>query len=364
MADAHGDVIVISQLPPPVHGSTVMTRTFMDVLVGSGRRPVLVDRRFSRSVDEIGSKSIKKVFSGISLLFRLGTTLRHHRDAAVVFFTTNRPPSFWVDVVMSVELRMLRRPYIAYVHTSGYRALAERGALHRGGVALLLGGATSLVVLGKSMLRDVQQFNEAPSVIPNAVGGPERRATAVGGSSTIAFLSNLIPGKGAEDFMRIANRCLTNAPDARAIVIGRASSDGYAEGLRAILDPEVRDRVDFIGAIFDEARDGLLATASVLVFPSTYRYEAQPLTVLEAMRVGVPVVAYDVGGLRDVIDDDVNGFLVRSGDWEAASERCRIILSSRDDRDRLAAGALRTFRERFGLARYSAAWTELLERGA
>jgi glycosyltransferase involved in cell wall biosynthesis len=334
VAEAHGDVVVISQLPPPVHGSTVMTRTLMDVLVGSGRRPVLVDRRFSRSVDEIGSTSIKKVLSGISLLFRLGTTLRHHRDAAVVFFTTNRPPSFWVDVVMSVELRMLRRPYIAYVHTSGYRALAERGALHRGGVALLLGGASSVVVLGESMLADVQQFNDARSVIPNAVGGPERRTTAVGGSSTIAFLSNLIPGKGAEDFMRIANRCLVDAPDARAIVM------------------------------FDEARDGLLATASVLVFPSTYRYEAQPLTVLESMRVGVPVVAYDVGGLRDVIDDDVNGFLVRSGDWEAASERCRTILSSQDDRDRLAAGALTTYRERFGLARYSAAWTELLERGA
>jgi glycosyltransferase involved in cell wall biosynthesis len=364
VAELNGDVIVISQLPPPVHGSTVMTRTFMEVLVGSGRRPVLVDRRFSRSVDEIGATSLKKVFSGISLLFRLGKALRDHREAAVVFFTTNRPPSFWVDVVMSVELRVMRRSYVAYVHTSGYRELADRGPIHRRGVDLLLGGAASVVVLGESMLADVQQFTDSRCIIPNAVGGPEQRATRVGGSSTIAFLSNLIPGKGAEDFMRIANRCLGDAPDAHAIVIGRAPSGEYAEGLLSILDPDVRGRVDFVGALFDEARDDLLATVEVLVFPSTYRYEAQPLTVLEAMRSGVPVVAYDVGGLRDVIDDGVNGFLVRSGDWETASERCRTILSSRDDRDRLAAGALATSRERFGLAQYSAAWAELLERGA
>lgn len=364
MAESNGDVIVISQLPPPVHGSTVMTRTFMDFLVASGRRPVLVDRRFSKSIDEIGATSIKKVLSGVSLLFRLGHALRAHRKAAVVFFTTNRPPSFWVDVMMSIQLRMMRRRYIAYVHTSGYRELAGRALVHRKGVALLLGSAASVVVLGESMRVDVQQFNDSRRIIPNTVGEPEERSTRVNGSSTIAFLSNLIPGKGAEDFMRIANRCLVDAPNARATVIGRASSSEYTEGLRAILDPSVRGRVDFVGPLFDEARDDLLATADVLVFPSTYRYEAQPLTVLESLRLGVPVVAYDVGGLRDLVDDGVNGFLVRSGDWETAAERCQRILSSRDDHEMLAAGALAAYRDRFGLDQYSAAWTELLERGA
>ncbi|MBT1678558.1 glycosyltransferase family 4 protein [Curtobacterium flaccumfaciens pv. flaccumfaciens] len=359
--------MVISQLPPPVHGSTIMTRTFLEALNRSGLRAVLVDRRFSKSVDEIGGTSLKKVLSAFSLLFRLGNALRRNRGAAVVFFTTNRPPSFWVDVMMSATLRVLRRPYIAYVHTSGYQELADRGAAQRRGVALLLGGAASVVVLGESMVADVRRFNDAIRTIPNAVPEPEpepeRKATPVTNASSIVFLSNLIPGKGAEDFMRIANRCLGSTPESRAVVIGRGSSDEYLDGLRALLDPLVRDRVEFTGALFDEDRDDVLSTAAVLVFPSTYRYEAQPLTVLEAMRLGVPVVAYDVGGLRDVIEDGENGFLVDSGDWEAASGRCREILSSQRDRERLAAGALATSRERFGLAQYSAAWVALLERG-
>lgn len=363
MAEASADVVVISQLPPPVHGSTIMTRTFLEVLHRSGLRAVLVDRRFSKSVDEIGGTSLKKILSAFSLLLRLGNALRRNRGAAVVFFTTNRPPSFWVDVMMSATLQVLRRPYIAYVHTSGYQELADRGAGQRRGVALLLGGAASVVVLGESMVADVRRFNDSIRTIPNAVPERQRKATPVAEASSIVFLSNLIPGKGAEDFMRIANRCLDSAPGSRAVVIGRASSDEYLDGLRALLDPHVRHRVNFTGARFDEDRDDVLSTAAVLVFPSTYRYEAQPLTVLEAMRLGVPVVAYDVGGLRDVIEDGKNGFLVGLGDWEAASERCREILSSQRERERLAAGALATSRERFGLAQYSAAWVALLERG-
>ncbi|EYT62940.1 MULTISPECIES: glycosyltransferase family 4 protein [Curtobacterium] len=363
MAEAGADVVVISQLPPPVHGSTIMTRTFLDAISRSGLRAVLVDRRFSKSVDEIGGTSLKKVLSAFSLLLRLGNALRRNRRAVVVFFTTNRPPSFWVDVIMSAVLQVLRRPYIAYVHTSGYRELADRGAMQRRGVALLLGGATSVVVLGESMVADVRRFNDSLITIPNAVSAKERKPASGSDASPIVFLSNLIPGKGAEDFMRIANRCLASTPGSRAVVIGRASSEEYLDGLRALLAPHVRDRVNFTGALFDEERDDVLSTAAVLVFPSTYRYEAQPLTVLEAMRLGVPVVAYDVGGLGDVIEDNENGFLVASGDWEAASDRCREILSSERDRERLAAGALATSREGFGLTRYSAAWAKVLKAG-
>lgn len=355
------DVIVISQVPPPVHGSTVMTKTFLEMLRTTGRRSRLVDRRFSKSVDEIGTASFRKVLGAFSLLGRLWLALRRSPSADVVFFTTNRPPSFWVDVAMSVVLRTLRRRYIAYVHTSGYADLAGAGTAQRRGVRLLLGGAASVVVLGTSMRADVQRFNGTVRTIPNTVAESMTPAARAAAAPSIVFVSNLIPGKGADEFMRIANRCLRDVPAARAVVVGRAPTTEYEDELRAILEPDVRTRVMFAGPLFDADRDAVVASASVLVFPSSYRYEAQPLTVLEALRLGVPVVAYAVGGLGDVIDDDVNGYLVATGDREAAADRCRSIMTSPDLRKRLGAGARAVSEERFAPARYAAAWSDLLE---
>lgn len=354
-------VIVISQLPPPVHGSTVMTQTFMEILQSLGRRTCLVDRRFSTSVEEIGTASVRKVLAAFSLVGRLCRALLRNPRAEVVFFTTNRSPSFWVDVMMACILGVLRRPYIAYVHTSGYAVLATRGGFHRRGVVQLLSRARSVVVLGESMRADIEPFSKSVSIIANAVPASDHDAKRADAAPSLAFVSNLIPGKGAEDFMRIAARCLSEVPEARAIVVGRSSEEGYVDELRSMLPSEVVDRVRFAGALYDRERDEAIAPASILVFPSTYRYEAQPLSVLEAMNLGIPAVAYDVGGLRDVIDDDVNGYLVPESDWNSAADRCLAVLSSPRLRSRLSWGALSAAADKHGLARYRDAWCRLLK---
>lgn len=358
------ELIVISQLPPPVHGSTMMTRTFIETCEDAGLRVWLVDRRFSTSVDEIGGTSIRKLLSALSLFGRLWRSLARHRSASVVFFTTNRPPSFWMDVLLSALLRVKGRSYIAYVHTSGYSELADSGTWQDRGVRLLLGGASSVVVLGESMRADVERFNPVVKVIPNTVVGGEPPVEAGSDSPQLLFLSNLIPGKGAEDFMRIADRCLTDEPAARAVVIGRSPSPGYVDDLRAMLDPAVRSRVRFAGALYAEDRDRVVVASSVLVFPSTYRFEAQPLTLLESLRLAVPVVAYDTGGIKDVLEDGANGYMVPASDWQSASDRCLDIIRSDELQQQLRVGARASFESRFSTHRYSRAWKSLLmERG-
>lgn len=354
------DVIVISQLPPPVHGSTIMTRTFLAACENAGLTVSLIDRRFSTSVDEIGATSVRKVLSGVSLFTRLWRGLARRRSASVVFFTTNRGPSFWMDVILSALLRIKRRAYIAYIHTSGYSELADSGPLQKRGVRVILGGASAVVVLGESMREDVRRFSDTVEVIPNTVDDQGTTVEPSIGSPQLVFMSNLIPGKGAEDFMRIASHCLAEEPAARAVVIGGSANASYIDALRSMLDDEVRPRVCFAGALYDDEKDHVIGASSVLVFPSTYQFEAQPLTLLESLRLAVPVVAYDVGGIKDVVKQGTNGYLVAMNDWRSASERCLEILRSERLRLRLSEGARDTFNLRFSAKQYRKAWQSLL----
>ena len=69
-------------------------------------------------------------------------------------------------------------------------------------------------------------------------------------------------------------------------------------------------RVSFLGERLDVP--ALLASAHV--FALTTHYEGFPISVLEAMRAALPVIATDVGGVREAIEDGVSGYLIRHGD--------------------------------------------------
>jgi glycosyltransferase involved in cell wall biosynthesis len=111
-----------------------------------------------------------------------------------------------------------------------------------------------------------------------------------------------------------------------------------AEAFRSALEPAGPDpvrRVRWLGARSDIAE--LLAGASVFVLSS--RYEGLPLSIIEAMRAGLPVVASDVGGVGELVRPDANGALFESGDAAALRARLKALLDDPDRRARLGAAA-------------------------
>lgn len=101
----------------------------------------------------------------------------------------------------------------------------------------------------------------------------------------------------------------------------------------------LQDRVAFLGARRDVP--SLLATAQVFVL--TTNWESLPLSVLEAMRAGLPVVASDVGGMAEMVEEGVTGHLVARGDAIGLRQRLRGLLGDAGLRERLGQAG----RERF-----------------
>src|SRR5687767_2213156 len=118
-------LLVISQLPPPVHGSTVMTEVFLGSLDRLDLEWTLIDRRFSSRIDEVGKVTLRKVSAAIGIMGRLTHAIVRTNPSAVVFFCTTRTVSFLVDWLLSEIIRVSRIPSINYIHTQGYSELAH-----------------------------------------------------------------------------------------------------------------------------------------------------------------------------------------------------------------------------------------------
>jgi len=98
----------------------------------------------------------------------------------------------------------------------------------------------------------------------------------------------------------------------------------------------------------------------VLVFPSTYAYEAQPLTILEAMAVGTPVVAFDVGGIKDIVSDGVTGLVYAPNDVEGMKEGVLRLLEDEELLHGLSREASERFSRDFSVSVFSERWVTLL----
>jgi glycosyltransferase involved in cell wall biosynthesis len=112
---------------------------------------------------------------------------------------------------------------------------------------------------------------------------------------------------------------------------------------RLVADRGFNGRVNFLGARDDV--DSILARSQIFVLPSNW--EGFPLTILEAMRAGLPVIASDVGGVREAVFDGVTGYLVPRDDVQAMTERLKLLIRDNDLRTTLGKSARDVFLDEF-----------------
>jgi N-acetyl-alpha-D-glucosaminyl L-malate synthase BshA len=137
---------------------------------------------------------------------------------------------------------------------------------------------------------------------------------------TLMHISNFRPVKRVDDVVRIFAR-VRESLDARLVLVGDGPEYGRTRELVEKLG--LAEAVRYVGVVDDVVP--LLKAADVLLLPS--ETESFGLVALEAMASGVPVVASDVGGLPEVVEHGVTGFLAPVGDVDAMAGFCLRLLT-------------------------------------
>ena len=110
------------------------------------------------------------------------------------------------------------------------------------------------------------------------------------------------------------------------------------EALRGIAAEAGAGNVRFTGYLSGEELRATLAGASFVVLPSRW-YENLPFSIMEAFAMGKPVVATDIGGIPEMVDDGENGLLFPLGDHDALADRIGRLLDDAALRKRMGASA-------------------------
>lgn len=169
----------------------------------------------------------------------------------------------------------------------------------------------------------------------------------------ITMIGRINPGKGQQFFLQMAKELTQMYPKAVFWMVGDPYP-GYEpihEQLKAYIQTHDLDAcVMDLGFRVDIPE--VLASSDVFVLPSILP-DSFPTVILEAMACGLPVVATDSGGAREMIEDEVTGYLIPIGDVRSGVSRIAFLLSDQEAANAMGLAAQKRVQELFSFQKFS-----------
>lgn len=237
--------------------------------------------------------------------------------------------------------------------------------------------ATGVVANSQAVAESVRRIEGSPGarlhVIPNGmvlpppVDGPERAAArrALGLADdefVIVYIAHFRDGKGHNHLPGVVEAVARRVPRSRFLLAGAMDKNpsharNAAAFEQAIDRLQVSDRVRCLGLVPDSRL--LLAAADASLNLSDV--EGMSNTLMESMALGVPVVATEAGGARELIADGAEGWVIARGDVAAAAERLVELAAAPELRQRVGAAARARIERDFSVERMVESYARLYE---
>ena len=261
--------------------------------------------------------------------------------------------------------KILSRNIVIHLHGAKFdiyysQALSVEKLIIRSGFSL----SDKVVVLSSDWSRKVMTFCESRkiTIIPNSIQVDRLRENILKEKSdaprTILFMGELGQRKGVYDLIDAIALLRLNNAQIKVFLCG----NGEVEKVKkCVADLGLEKIVNVPGWISGQEKKKLLNKAYLYILPSYF--EGLPMSILEAMATGTPVISTPVGGIAEAVEDGVEGFLVEPGDIKALASAIRTLLDDTVVWKKMSVTAMEKIQSQFsskqGLAQLKTLYNDL-----
>jgi glycosyltransferase involved in cell wall biosynthesis len=176
---------------------------------------------------------------------------------------------------------------------------------------------------------------------------------SAGSGLHLGYIGQLIPRKGLADLLQAFNLLWQRFPDSKLTLIGEGSQRSELEALAKTLP--AASAISFLGF----RGDRIVLLKDFDAFALTSSLEGIPRCLMEAMAVGVPVVAYDIPGVDQLITHESTGLLAPLGDWQQLANHLIRLAAEPELANKISLAARQLVDQRFSAARMAAEYQQL-----
>lgn len=250
-----------------------------------------------------------------------------------------RASTFRKAIVTLIAL-MLRKPIILHAHGPEFRLFYSKSPQFlKQWISWIFGKSDRFIVLSESWknyyINDVGLQPEQVIVLPNPAKIPAQVPHHSTPLVSFVFLGRIGQRKGSFDLIEAYANLPTEDKSRSQLIL--AGDGDVTQAQSSIASLNLSNYITVFDWLDSEQRDALLAKADVFVLPS-YN-EGLPMSIIEAMSWGLPIITTPVGGIPELVTHNKNGILVNPGDIQQLSAAMQSLINNENLRLSLGSNA-------------------------
>ncbi|WP_219834872.1 glycosyltransferase family 4 protein [Paenibacillus sp. R14(2021)] len=290
----------------------------------------IISTRFPSYIDSVGP--LMRIAYSLMSMFKFVFISTPYE---IVHLHSAAKGSFYRKSIYTVLSKLLRKKLVFHIHASGFETFQQSNSFNAWIVRRTLNCADHIIVLSDQMKALVHHFceNDRITVLPNPVTIPAAKEVAslrtAHAKVQLLFLGEIGPRKGIYDLVD-AIEMLPEACKSRIQL--HVCGNNEIERLKTIVSAKkLNDIITVHGWTSGEQKKKQLSNADVFILPSYA--EGLPISILEAMAYGLPVISTNVGGIPEIVRSGQNGMLLEPGQPAALAQAIEALVMDEDSRN-------------------------------
>lgn len=210
---------------------------------------------------------------------------------------------------------------------------------------LLFNSYDAIIAITEYWSKVLKDYTESPIfLVYNSIPIPTAfiRESEITDKIKIFTMYELSKRKGTYDIIEAA-KYIQN-PN----VVINLYGNGDIEELKSLIGKNnLQEKIIINNLVSGEQKHTIFKGADIYILPS-YK-EGMPMSVLDAMSYGLPIISTPVGGISEAVDDGINGCLIQPGDYRALAEKIDLLSNDKELREKMGQESLRIAKEKFDI---------------
>lgn len=370
-------IFFLLHLPPPVHGSSVVGLSIKEsVLINNTFECIYLNILSSNKVAESGNINLSKLYGFFKTWIKLLKMLIINKPDLCYLALTTTGIGFFKDILLIALIRAFKIKRVYHIHNKGVD-LYKYKKIYRYGYNFIFKNA-EVVLLSQRLYNDLHSFvketkvHVCPNGLADIVLYPQKKTSENNSflfgytvknytkKVHILFLSNLIESKGVYILLKACEVLKKNHLNFQCTFAG-GEGDISEELLRAkIRELNLDDFVHYVGKKYGKEKEETYKEADIFVLPTCS--DCFPLVLIEAMQYSIPVLSTFEGGIPDIVEDEVTGFLVAQNDVHHLTEKLTVLIQNSRLRQQMGSDGRKKYEKHFTLEKFENNLTKILQR--
>jgi glycosyltransferase involved in cell wall biosynthesis len=358
-------ILFILHFPPPVHGAAMVGEYIRESeTINKDFNGHYINLGTSKTLDEIDKGGFKKWWRYLVLLWKTGFSVLSFRPNLVYLTLTAKGGGFYKDALVALKAKAMGAKMVYHFHNKGVSTRHDKwfdNILYK-----IVFKNTDVILLSEHLYPDIQKYvpKSRVHICPNGI--PEivqkfKYQNEVTKPVEILFLSNLIESKGVYALLEACKILKKNGIIFHCTYVG-GEGDISAEELKQRIDKlDLSEVVHYAGRKYGAEKSEVFSKADIFVLPTFYSNECFPLVLLEAMQFSLPIISTFEGGIPDIVENNISGFLVHQRDIIDLAEKLELLINNPPMRQKMGTAGRKKYEADFTLAAFEVRLTTILK---